>query len=412
MNRVFYDAITIDNLVKTLNFEWLSKKLHIKNMSEKNNTDQVIAPVDESAKESGAVEKKIKRDPVKLWTGFVFAICAALFTWHLVADKYTPYTSNGRIEAFIVPIAPQVSGILIQVDVVNNQFVSSGQTLAVIDPEKYELTVRRAKAELQQAGQISAGDISSVTTAQAKVAEAKANLRNAEIKGERIIKLSKKGAASVSRADDARSRIEADKARLASARSELEKARSLLGTSGKDNARIGEAVAALETAELDLSYTVIKAPADGIITNLTVDVGHFANSGSPVMTFISTKNVWIQANMRENSLGRIKKGDPVDMVLDAAPGRLFKGEVMSVGWGVSDSGADSLGGLATVQTTQGWLRQAQHFPVLIRFADDKAKGVRRAGGQVNVLIYTGNNPILNGLGSLWIKLISILTYIY
>jgi multidrug resistance efflux pump len=381
-------------------------------MSEKKSSGQIADSAGEPEKENGTVKKKTKRNPVQFWTGVVLAICVALFVWHLVADKYTPYTGNGRIEAFIVPVAPQVSGTLIRVNVENNQFVSNGQALAVIDPEKYELAVRRARAELQQAGQISAGDVSSVTTAKAKVAEAKANLRNAEIKGERIIKLSKKGAASVSRADDARSRIEADKARLARAQSELEKARSLLGTSGKDNARIREAVVSLEAAELDLSYTVIKAPADGIITNLTVDVGHFASSGSPIMTFISTKKVWIQANMRENSLGRIKKGDPVDLVLDTAPGQLFKGEVMSVGWGVSDNGTDSLGGLASVQTTQGWLRQAQHFPVLIRFADDKAKGVRRAGGQVNVLIYTGNNPILNGLGSLWIKLISILTYIY
>ena len=381
-------------------------------MSEEKNKKQESTPDEEPAKESEAGEEKKQRDPVKLWTGVIFAICVALFVWHLLSDKYTPYTSNGRIEAFIVPVAPQVSGILTQVNMTNNQVVLSDQDLAVIDQAKYELAVRRAKAELQQASQTSAADISSVTTAQAKVAEAEANLRNSEVKGRRIIKLSKQGAASVSRADDARSKIEADKAKLASARSELEKAKSLLVASGQDNARIRSALAALETAELDLYNTTIKAPGDGIITNLTVDIGHFANPGAPIMTFISTKDVWVQANMRENSLGRIKKGDPVDLVLDAAPGRLFKGEVISVGWGVSDSGTNTLGGLATVQTTQGWLRQAQHFPVLIRFVDDEAKGYRRAGGQVNVIIYTGNNSILNTLGGLWIRTVSILSHIY
>jgi len=381
-------------------------------MIEEENKDKESTPADEPAKENKAVDEKKKRAPVKIWTGVIFVICGTLFVWHLVSDKYTPYTSNGRIQAFIVPVAPQVSGVLTGVYMINNQDVSSGQELAVIDQKKYELAVRRARAELQQASQTSAADISSVTTAQAKVAEAEANLRNSEVKGQRIIKLSKQGAASVSRADDARSNIEANKARLASARSELEKAKSLLGSSGQDNARIRSALAALETAELDLYNTTIKAPADGIITNLTVDVGHFANPGSPIMTFIAVKDVWVQANMRENSLEHIKKGDPVDLVLDAAPGRLFKGEVISVGWGVSDSGTNSLGGLATVQTTQGWLRQAQHFPVLIRFTDDEAKGFRRAGGQVDVIIYTGNNPILNTLGSLWIRLVSILSYIY
>jgi len=381
-------------------------------MSEEKNKKQESAPVDEPAKESEVVEEKKQRDPVKLWTGVIFAVCVALFVWHLLSDKYTPYTSNGRIQAFIVPVAPQVSGILTEVHVTNNQAVSNGEELAVIDQEKYELAVRRAEAELQQASQTSAADISSVTTAQAKVAEAEANLRNAEVKGRRIIKLSKQGAASVSRADDARSKIEAGKARLASARSELEKAKSLLGASGEDNARIRSALAALETAELDLYNTTIKAPADGIITNLTVDVGHFANPGSPIMTFISTKDVWIQANMRENSLGRIKKGDPVDLVLDAAPGRLFKAIVRRIGCGVTDSGTNTIGGLSAVQTTQGWLRQAQHFPVLIRFTDDEVKGYRRAGGQVDVIIYTGNNPILNSLGGLWIRLVSVLSHIY
>jgi multidrug resistance efflux pump len=130
------------------------------------------------------------------------------------------------------------------------------------------------------------------------------------------------------------------------------------------------------------------------------------------MTFISTKEVWVQADMRENNLGHIEKGDPVEMVLDAAPGRIFKGEVMSVGYGVSDNSSNTLGGLATVQTTSGWLRQAQNFPVLIRFSDDSARGFRRAGGQVNVIIYTGSRPILNTLGRIWVRLISLLSHIY
>ncbi len=372
-------------------------------MSEKKVSGQEKTSVDASEKQ---------KDPVKFWTVIVLAVCVIFFAWHLLSDKYTPYTSNGRIEAFVVPIAPEVSGTLSQVSVINNQVVLNDQDLAVIDPAKYELAVRKARADLQKAGQSSAADVSSVSTAKAKVAEADANLRNAQIKGKRIIKLSKQGAASVSRADDARTKIEANKARLASARSELEKAKKNLGATGKKNSQIKSALAALEIAELDLYRTIIRAPSDGVITNLTVAVGQFANTGSPIMTFISTKNIWIKADLRENCLEHIKKGNLVDLVLDAAPGRIFKGEVMSVGYGVSDSSSNTLGGLATVQTSQGWLRQSQHFPVLISFTDDGAKGFRRAGGQVNVIIYTGSHPILNTLGRLWIRIISILSYIY
>jgi multidrug resistance efflux pump len=218
-------------------------------MSEEKTTGNEATPAsDVSEKKGKTPEEKKKRDPVKFWTSIVLALCVIIFVWHLFSDKYTPYTSNGRIEAFIVPIAPEVSGILSQVYVSNNQIVSGDQELAIIDPAKYKLAVERAKADLQQASQTSAADVSSVTTAQARVAEAEANLRNAEVKGQRIITLSKQGAASLSRADDARSSIEAKKAKLDSARSELEKAKSNLGAIGQDNARIRTALAALEVA--------------------------------------------------------------------------------------------------------------------------------------------------------------------
>lgn len=377
---------------------------------EKDNNEKTSSEI--SQKESNTPEKKKKRDPVKLWTGFVLALCVALFVLHLLSDKYTPYTSNGRVEAFIVPIAPQVSGTLVNVYVHNNQAVNDQQNLAIVDPTKYEYAVRRAQADLQQASQTSSADMSSVTTAQARVTEAEANLRNAEVKGRRIIKLSKQGAASVSRADDARSSIEAKKARLASARSELEKTKRSLGATGQNNARIRSALTALEAAQLDLHNTTVRAPSDGIITNLTVDIGHYAGAGAPIMTFISTKDIWVQADMRENSLGHIKQGNSAEMVLDSAPGRIFKGEVMSIGYGVSDNSNSVMGGLTTIQTSSGWLRQAQNFPVLIRFSDDSAKGFRRAGGQVNTIIYTGDRPMLNTLGRIWIRIISFLSHIY
>ena len=371
----------------------------------------VNAPEENSEEAANKAEQKGK-NLVAIGTGTVLFVCLVMFICHLFMDKYTPYTADGRIEAFIVPIAPQVSGNLVEVNTINNQIVEADEVLARIDPKKYELAVQRAQADLQQASQTSAADINAVTTAQAKVTEAEANLRNAEIKGQRIIKLSKVGAASVSRADDARSSIEANKARLLSAQSELEKTKSSLGMTGEDNARIRSAYSTLEMAELDLANTVIRAPSMGVITNLLVDVGHFANAGAPMMTFISTRDIWVQANMRENSLGHLQPGNKVEMVLDSAPGRIFDGEVISVGYGVSDNSADAIGGLATVQTTQGWLRQAQHFPVLIRFTDDSVKGHRRAGGQVNVIIYTGSNPVWNSLAVVWIRLVSFFSHIY
>lgn len=349
---------------------------------------------------------------VKKWTALVLLICIILLVLHVLFDKFTPYTGDARIQAFIVPIVPQVSGSLTEVNVENNQVVTEAQVLAVVDSSKYALAVEQAQANLQLATQTSAVDVSAVSSAQAKVAEAEANLSNAQVKGQRIIRLAEQGAASQSRADDSRSKIAASKARLASARSELEKAKNKLGGTGENNANVQQALVALNSAQLDLYRSTIRAPSDGIITNLLVDIGHFAATGKPIMTLISIRNVWVQADIRENALTNVKAGNQVELVLDAAPGKVVKGEVLSVGYGVSDSARDNLGGLATVKPTQGWLRQAQHIPVLIKFVDDEARGSMRVGGQVNVQIYTDGHPLMKFIGKAWIRIIAFLSHLY
>ena len=272
--------------------------------------------------------------------------------------------------------------------------------------------MEQAQANLQLASQTSEVDVAAVASAQAKVAEAEANLSNAEVKGQRIIRLAGQGAASQSRADDARTRIKASKARLESARSELEKAKNKLGGTGRDNANVQQALVALDSAQLDLYWSTIRAPSDGIITNLLVDIGHFAAAGTPIMTFISIRDVWVQANLRENALVNVEAGNQVEMVLDAAPGRIIPGEVVSVGYGVADATRDNPGGLATVKPTQGWLRQPQHIPVLIKFTDEEARGALRVGGQVNAQIYTEGRPLMKVIGKTWIRIISFLSHLY
>ena len=352
------------------------------------------------------------KSSVKKWTALVLLICMILLVLHVLFDKFTPYTGDARIQAFIVPIVPQVSGSLTEVNVENNQVVTEAQVLAVVDSSKYALAVEQAKANLQLATQTSAVDVSAVSGAQAKVAEAEANLSNAQVKGQRIIRLAEQGAASQSRADDSRSKIAASKARLASARSELEKAKNKLGGTGENNANVQQALVALNSAQLDLYRSTIRAPSDGIITNLLVDIGHFAATGKPIMTLISIRNVWVQADIRENALTNVKAGNQVELVLDAAPGKVVPGEVISVGYGVADSAQDNLGGLATVKPTQGWLRQAQHIPVLIKFVDDEARGSMRVGGQVNVQIYTNGHPLMKFIGKAWIRIIAFLSHLY
>ena len=126
----------------------------------------------------------------------------------------------------------------------------------------------------------------------------------------------------------------------------------------------------------------------------------------------SAGDVWVKAYLRENSLEHMQKGNPVEISLDALPGRIFLGEVSSIGFAVRPPSSGDAGELENVKEDSGWLRDAQRFPVIIHFSDDAARGFLRHGAQADVQIYTGDNTIVNALGRLWIRFMSVLSYVY
>ncbi len=353
-----------------------------------------------------------KSDPVRRMTKIVLSIVAFLFVWYILADRLAPWTDQASIQAYVVPIVPEVSGRVSDIQVSQNQPVKSGDLLLQIDPVDYELAVEKAESALKIAGQDIGADTATVSTAQAKVVEAKANLKHMLVQSKRVYEVVDKGVLPAYEADRARAAVATARAQLASAESEFAKAKSTLGQEGLDNPKIRSAITDLKQAQRNLVHTKIYAPSDGGITNLNIDDGHYANKGSPVMTFVSVDEIWIQANMRENSVANIKKGDPVDISLDVAPGKIFSGTVSSVGFAVKQESGGAVGDLEKIQGNSGWLRDAQRFPVIIHFSDDSARGYRRMGGQADVQIYTGNNWIINALGWIWIRVLSWLSYIY
>jgi multidrug resistance efflux pump len=351
-------------------------------------------------------------DPVRKVTRYVLIVVAILFVWYVVADRIAPWTDQARVQAYVIPIVPQVSGRVIEVNVVKDQVVEPGDVLLRIDPTDYELAVEAAEAALELAGQEIGAGTATVTTAQAKLVEAITNLDHAKTQSARVFELEKKNVMSKAEGDKARAVVKQAEAQVDSARAELEKARQALGVEGEANPRIRSAIADLKKAQLDLSRTTIVAPSRGGITNLQIEEGYYASAGVPLMTFIEFDNIWVQANMRENNIANIEPGNSVDIALDVAPGKVFKGRVSTVGFAVETSATGEVGGLATVESKSGWLRDAQRFPVTIIFDDDSAYGLRRLGGQADVLVYTGNNWIINPLGWLYIRLLSLFSYVY
>ncbi len=353
-------------------------------------------------------------NPVTVFTLVVLLACVALFVWHMLADRFTPYTAKARVKAFTVPIAPQVSAYVKEILVKPNERVTRGQILVQLDRKPFQLAVQSARAALAKAGQNVGARPASVDSAAAQLDIARVRLERARRNYDRVQRISKNNPGALSEADRDRavSSLEQSKAQLISARAKLERAKQQLGEQGPQNPMIASAVAALDLALYNLSQTTITAPADGWIGNLPFDVGSYAAAGHPLMAFISAADTWIQADMRENNLLHLVPGNPVEFVLDVAPGRIFRGSIRSVGVGVSTGQGPSPGDLPVVQGAQGWLRDPQRFPVLISLGGDVPADLLRTGGQVDVMVYTGNRPFLNTLARWRIRLAAWLSYVW
>lgn len=355
------------------------------------------------------------KDPVRKWTFIIFALCIVLTALYLVADRQTPFTTQARVHAFVVPIAPQVSGNVVSVEVQNNEQVIAGQVLIRIDPTNYELAVVTAEAALQVTRQSIDASVAGVQAAEANVEAAKASMWRSEQDAVRMRRIRDEdpGAISQRRIDQAEASFAAAKSQVAAVTANLESTRSALGETDENNADLLRAQATLDQARVDLERTVLIAPRDGFVTGMRIDQGNFAGAGAPLMTFIATHEVWVRADLTENNLGHIKTGNRVELTFDVQPGRIFEGRISETGYGVQvDSNA--LGTLPTIDNQRNWLRDAQRFPVLIDLEtnEDLQQIGLRVGSQVSVIVYTGDNWLMNFLGRIYIRAVAIMSYAY
>jgi multidrug resistance efflux pump len=336
-----------------------------------------------------------------------------VFVWYLSADRMTPFTSQARIQSLVVPIVPRVSGHITEVEVGLHSIVAEGDVLFQLDRRPFQVAVDAAEAGLDKATKELGSQGASVKSAAGHLGVARAQLDRAQRSYDRAqsILAENPGALSLSDKDQTETSLAQALERVSSAEADLEKAKKEMGVEGPENAMIRKALAAVEQTHLNLEFTTIRAPSSGVIENFNVGVGHYAQTGQPLATFVTTHDVWIQADMRENNLGNIKSGSPVEIVFDAAPGEVFKGTVRSVGYGVSTGAANSRGQLPAVGSSKGWLREPQRFPVIIDLNEPPAEGRLRIGGQVDVIVYTGDDWLLNPLGRLVIRIKSWLSYV-
>ncbi|MFM2590180.1 HlyD family secretion protein [Vibrio sp. TBV020] len=373
-------------------------------------SDQATKPEQDETvvQEEVAAEKPNK---VRKITNYLLMSVVVLLLFSIVSDRIIPMTDNARVKGYVVPIKPQVSGQVLDILVSANQPVNEGDVLVKLNPADYEIAVAQAEQNLEIAGQNVGAQTAAIAASQARLTSANVDLENVKLQSNRILEMAERGVVSKSDADQARANLASARANVVNAQADLDKAKRQLGADGEDNSQIKAALLALEQAQINLERTVIKAPTVGGVSNFSLSEGFYASAGQPLMTFVSTESIWIEAYFRENSLGNIEAGDVVEVALDFAPGKVIKGKVTSVDWGVDWGQNDQAGKLAQANNQTGWLRQTQMLPISIEFDHAEASGLLRIGGQADVIVYSGDNFIFNTIGKLWIRFVSMMSYV-
>lgn len=354
-------------------------------------------------------DKKINQ--ARSFTYYIFALVAALWLYTLWADRITPMTDEARVNGQLIRISPEVSGPLSEVHVVNNSSVKAGDPLVTIDPHPFDLAVKAARFDLQQAAQSYEADSAAIDVAKANEVAARVRVNNAKKNVERNRVLVKRGTISQAAMDNIMAELETAQAGLTQASSALDKAKQEFGPRDIANPEIQSALNKQEQALLNLNHTKIIAPADGVITNMNVAVGDYASTGQPLLTFINNNNLWLTAMVRENSLAHLKPGDKVKIVFDAHPGEVYEGQISSIGWGSSGNGSlaeDASNGLMSSPTSSS---KAQRFPVNIVFTQLPNDLELRYSGRAVVGFYPGESYLGERLQDLWVWAWSYISYV-
>lgn len=339
--------------------------------------------------------------------------------WYLASDRYTPYTTQARVQGYVIGVAPKVSGVITEVYVKNNKRVEAGEALFQVDTSQYEIALAKARSDYDNAlRQVEAGD-AGVDAARANLRASLANLEKAEKDTDRLERLFKEdpGTISTRRLEVSRATLDQSKAAVAASEAAIKQAIEAKGgdTSEEENTILAIARTGVNKAQLDLDNTLVRATDRGEITDLRADVGIFAGSGHPVMTLISLSDVWIQAEYTENNLGHIESGTPVEILFDSLPGQVFDGQIGNIGLGVSAGKPAQPGTLPTIDNSRDWLRASQRFPVVVKFdvqQEEELMTQLRMGGQASVMAYAEGAWITRILGKVYVRFMSILSYAY
>lgn len=326
---------------------------------------------------------------------------AADYGWsYWTVGRFLVSTDDAYVKADSTTIAPRISGYIGAVLVNDNQPVKAGEILARIDDRDFKVALEKAQAEVAAAEANIANKQAAlvakqaeIDAAQATVAVDEANETFAEQENKRYAELAKKGFGTVQNAQQAASRLDAahaavarDTAVLANTTKQLDVGKAELAQA---QAALASAKAAEDQAELNLSYTSLVAPIDGLVGNRTLRVGQYVQAGTQLMAVVPTHDAYIIANYKETQLTDVRAGQLVDVEVDTFPGQVFKGHVDSL----SPASGQEFALLPPDNATGNFTKVVQRIPVKI-VLDEKGplSVVLRTGMSVYPTIDTRSEP--------------------
>lgn len=352
--------------------------------------------VDGSASEA-TVEMRRKTLKERLRRPLMIAfpiLLAAVGAAGYVVEKPYVSTDDAFIREAKVSINSRVSGQVVELAVRDNQHVRKGALLFRIDPKPYRIAVDQAKAKL-------VGVRLQIETLKTKYREQLAELRSAkatatfdedELKRERPLLAS--DFTTKSAFERAETRLEVARQNVASIEQQL--ASTVVSLNGDPDLDVGrhpavrEAAALLARARLDLSYTRVLAPEDGVVTKVDdLQVGDFVTPGATVFSLMSSRDMWIEANFRETDLDRMRPGEPAAVSVDAYPGHIFKAHIVSMSPGTGSE----LALLPPENATGNWVKVVQRLPVRLEIDGFDERRPLYSGVSVTVRVNTGQPPV-------------------
>lgn len=302
----------------------------------------------------------------------IAGVLLLLFAWHLPPFQPTePTTENAYIRGRLTTIAPQLSGTVSDVAASDFQTVEKGDIIARLDDRIHRQKLAQAKAGLaaaKSALQVGQQNVLSakaqLRAAEAGVASAKSTLETARTSWDRARQLQTRGIASQSTADQAELALQQARAAVIQAEAQLDVQREAINSAkvaqSAQKADIASAEAAVELARIDLDNTVIRAPADGRLGQVSVHAGQYVTPGSALVSHVGN-DVWIVANFKETGLHGLRAGETVRFTVDALQGRAFTGKVQSF----SPATASEFSLMAGSNATGNFTKIAQRLPVRI-----------------------------------------------